>query len=189
VTSRTSPGREVPEPGWSRDDRVTALRPDAELAGVDVPAAISRGIAARGPLRTALFTDAAIAAAIEAGAMGIGPHPVGFLARFVRAGGIARALRLPEPLIGAEPTALARRWLEAALAAGTGVAQDQVFARWLEMVATLLAVRRDALGSRPGGPVKDALRTDAGGQASMPRGVASPAGGGASDGEGLARRA
>jgi hypothetical protein len=52
--------------------------------------------------------------------------------------------QLRDPLIGAEPAALARGWLEAALAAGTGIAQDQIFARWLQMVATLLAARRRA---------------------------------------------
>jgi hypothetical protein len=80
----------------------------------------------------------------------------------VRAGGVAEALRLPEPLIGAEPTALARRWLEAALAAADNTEAalaaadkaeaavaaadkaDLVFSRWLEMVATLVAVRQPA---------------------------------------------
>ena len=115
---------------------------DAELAGLDVAAAIGRGIPADGQARQVMFTDAAIAAAIEAEALGAGPYPVAILARVVRAGGVAEALRLPEPLIGAGPTALARSWLEAALAA-RGEA-DLVFSRWLEMVATVLAVRRSA---------------------------------------------
>jgi hypothetical protein len=124
-----------------------ALQPDADLAGLDVAAAISSGLGADTASRLVLFTQASIAAAIEAEALGIGPYPVAFLAKLVRAGGVAAALGLPEPLIGAEPTALARSWLEAALAAGTGVTQDQEFARWLEMVATLLAVRRQAAAS------------------------------------------
>jgi hypothetical protein len=117
---------------------------DPELAGLDVAGAIGRGIAAAGPARQTMFTDAAIAASIAAGALGVGPYPVAILARVVRAGGVVAALRLPEPLIGAEPTALARCWLEAALAAGGTTEADLVFSRWLEMVATLLAVRRSA---------------------------------------------
>jgi len=139
-----------------------AVTTDAELAGLDVVAAIGRGIPADGQARQVMFTDAAIAAAIEAEELGVGPYPVAILARVVRAGGVAEALRLPEPLIGAEPTALARRWLEAALAAAdnpeaalaaadkaeAAVAAadkaDLVFSRWLEMVATLVAVRQSA---------------------------------------------
>jgi hypothetical protein len=120
------------------------VRPDAEFACLDVAAAISRGIAAPGQARQAMLADAAIGAAIMAEEAGVGPYPVAILARVVRAGGIAEALRLPEPLIGAGPTALARRWLEAALAAGDEADADLVFSRWLEMVATLLAVRRSA---------------------------------------------
>jgi hypothetical protein len=139
-----------------------AVTTDAELAGLDVVAAIGRGIPADGQARQIMFTDAAIAAAIEAEELGVGPYPVAVLARVVRAGGVAEALRLPEPLIGAEPTALARRWLEAALAAcgkteaalaaadkaeaavAAGDKADLVFSRWLEMVATLVAVRQSA---------------------------------------------
>jgi hypothetical protein len=120
------------------------VRPDAEFACLDVAAAIGRGIAAPGQARQAMLADAAIGAAIMAEEAGVGPYPVAILARVVRAGGIAEALRLPEPLIGAGPTALARRWLEAALAAGDEADADLVFSRWLEMVATLLAVRRSA---------------------------------------------
>jgi hypothetical protein len=139
-----------------------AVTTDAELAGLDVVAAIGRGIPADGQARQIMFTDAAIAAAIEAEELGVGPYPVAVLARVVRAGGVAEALRLPEPLIGAEPTALARRWLEAAVAAAdntkaalaagdkaeaavaAGDKADLVFSRWLEMVATLVAVRQSA---------------------------------------------
>jgi hypothetical protein len=141
---------------------VNAVTTDAELAGLDVVAAIGRGIPADGEARQVMFTDAAIAAAIEAEELGVGPYAVAILARVVRAGGVAEALRLPEPLIGAEPTALARRWLEAALAAADNTEAalaaadkaeaavaaadkaDLVFSRWLEMVATLVAVRQPA---------------------------------------------
>ena len=151
-----------------------AVTTDAELAGLDVVAAIGRGIPADGQARQVMFTDAAIAAAIEAEELGVGPYPVAILARVVRAGGVAEALRLPEPLIGAEPTALARRWLEAALADNTEAAlaaadkaeaavaagdkADLVFSRWLEMVATLVAVRQSArpAAGRANGTDRDA---------------------------------
>ena len=123
---------------------MNAVTTDAEVAGLDVAAAIGRGIAAAGRARQVMFTDAAIAASIAAGDLGVGPYPVAILARVVRAGGVVAALRLPEPLIGAGPTVLARRWLEAALAAGGETEADLVFSRWLEMVATLIAVRRSA---------------------------------------------
>jgi hypothetical protein len=134
-------------PGPFPDRGGQAIRLDSELAGLDVAAAISRGIGAAGQSRHVMFTEAAIAAAIQAEALGVGPYPVGFLARFVRTGGVAAALRLPEPLVGAESCALARGWMEAALAAGSSVDADLVFARWLEMVATLMAARRSV---RPG---------------------------------------
>jgi hypothetical protein len=63
----------------------------------------------------------------------------------VRSAGRAAALALPEPLAGAVPRDLARRWLAAASAVdGDPIGADEVVARWLEMVAALLAVRRSA---------------------------------------------
>jgi Na+(H+)/acetate symporter ActP len=135
-------GGQVPGPLPDGGGQAMAVRPDAELAGLDVAAAISDGIGAAGERRHVMFTDAAIAAAIQAEALGAGPYPVGILSRFVRAGGITAALRLPEPLVSAESSALARSWMEAALAGGRSVDADLVFARWLEMVATLMAARR-----------------------------------------------
>jgi len=126
------------------------VRSDSELAGTNVAAAISHGIGASGEHRQVMFTDAAIAAAIQAQALGVGPYPVAILSRFVRAGGITAALRLPEPLVGAGASALARTWLEAALAGRSSVAADLLFARWLEMAATLMAARRSARSATPG---------------------------------------
>lgn len=152
-----------PDPLPAGSEQWMTVRPDAELAGLDVEAAISRGIGTAGEARQSMFTDAAIAAAIEAEGLGIGPYPVAILARMARAGGVVGALRLPEPLIGAQPTALARRWLEAALAAGGGTDADLIFSRWLEMVATLIAMRRSArsaAGSGPAGAPQAALAAD-----------------------------
>lgn len=102
-----------------------------------------------GGARAALFTEGAIAASWQAQDLGIGPFPVVFLARCVRGMGIPAALELPEPLIGAQPTRLARDWMAAAAAAtvtaavtGSELARDELFAQWLETVAAVLATRR-----------------------------------------------
>lgn len=128
-----------------------AVRPDADLVALDVAAAITRGLPNDGALRRALFTEAAIAAALHAERLGVGPYPVAFLARFIRAGGIQAALELPEPLIGAEPAALVRHWMAAAVSADAGLAGEDVFARWLEAVAALMALRRQVGARQPSG--------------------------------------
>lgn len=144
----------IPGPVPGRVGQAMPVRPVAELAGLDVVVAISHGIGAAGEPRHVMFTGAAIAAAFQAEALGVGPYPVAILSRFVRAGGVTAALRLPEPLPGAESSALARSWLEAALAGESSVDTDLVFARWLEMVATLMAARR-SVQSAPGSPSAD----------------------------------
>jgi hypothetical protein len=123
---------------------VTTIRPDTELYGLDVPAAITRGLLLDGVPRRMLYSDAAIAAALAAEARDVGPYPVHFLAGYVRTAGVDAALALPEPLIAPEQAELARDWLHAARAAGAGLEFDALFARWLEMVAAVLAVRRAA---------------------------------------------
>jgi hypothetical protein len=121
-----------------------AVRRDSDLRSLDVPAAITRGLLMAGVPRRLLFTDAAIAASWQAQDLGVGPYPVDFLGCCVRAGGVRAALDLPEPLIGAAQTALAREWLSAALAAGESVERDVLVANWLGTVSALLAVRRRA---------------------------------------------
>ncbi len=89
-----------------------------------------------------MFTEAAIAASWEVQDHGIGPYPLRFLAGCVRAMGLRAALALPQPLIGAEPAELVHGWLAAAVGWQDSIADDEMFARWLDMVATMLAVRR-----------------------------------------------
>lgn len=123
---------------------------------MDIAAAITRGLAPDGDghegdghggnARRTMFSEAAIAASWQVERLGIGPYPLRFLARHVRAAGCAGALNLPEPLIGAEATQLVRVWLTAASAADEGLAGDDQFAQWLDMVAALIAIRRKTRG-------------------------------------------
>lgn len=130
-----------PNPG----DTVPPPRPDSELRDLDIARSITAGLASPAdPTRRRLLTTAAIAAALRLEPQGIGPYPVRFLARYVRAAGRTAALALPEPLIGDEPTALVRQWLTAAATVDDGLPGDEEFAQWLDTVAALIALRRGA---------------------------------------------
>lgn len=124
--------------------RNQAPRPDTDLRDLDVESAITRGVSWTGASRSVLFREVAIAASRQAEELGIGPYPLSFLARYVRAAGVRGALELPEPLIGAERAELVRSWMSAAVAADTMPADDDLFAQWLDAVAMFLAVRRQA---------------------------------------------
>lgn len=123
---------------------MTTVRSDAELADLDVPAAVTRGLllaawAAPGPVHRGGHRRRA-----PRRGGGHRPVPLGFLARHVRTGGFAAALALPEPVIGEAGTALVRSWLQAGAATGADVGREHLFARWLAEVAALLELRRDA---------------------------------------------
>jgi hypothetical protein len=105
---------------------------DEQLSTVSVTALIAEG-------STAQFRDGVIAAAVQADRLGVQPRALCFLAEIVRRGGTRYAARLPEPLATGEQSALAREWLDAAVAAATDSAR---FARWLDAVAAVLAARR-----------------------------------------------
>ncbi|MFF2215421.1 hypothetical protein [Streptomyces antibioticus] len=136
-----------------------------ELAGLDIPALLRYGLtAAPGPLRTSLFGDGAVGAAVLLDRLDTEPRSVAYLAEVVRAGGVRAAADLPEPLPRPEAAALARDWLEAAASAPQGPAPqspapqgpapqgtstqdpatDDTAARWLHAVATIIEVRRRA---------------------------------------------
>jgi hypothetical protein len=117
-------------------------RPDADVLDLDVEAAVTRGISWTGAARDALFREVAIAASWQAQQLDVGPYPLTFLARYVRAAGVRGALELPEPLIGAERAELVRGWLSAGITAEPVPADDDLFAQWIDTVAMLLAVRR-----------------------------------------------
>jgi hypothetical protein len=128
-----------PAPG-----RAGSFRADGEVQDLDVSTALARGLRFDGGPRQALFTEGAIAAALALRELGLGGFPVAFLARIVRTGGLPAALGLPEPLIGPEPTGLARDWMYAAAASAQDLSplarleRERLFAAWLDAVAALV---------------------------------------------------
>ncbi|SMF56919.1 hypothetical protein [Streptomyces sp. Amel2xC10] len=114
-----------------------------ELAGLDITALLRYGLtAAPGPLRTSLFGDGAVGAAVLLDRLDTEPRSVAYLAEVVRAGGVRPAADLPEPLPRPEAAALVRDWLEAAASVSQEPATDDTAARWLHAVATIIEVRR-----------------------------------------------
>ena len=114
---------------------------DDELAALDLTALIRFGVPAAGPMRTALFGDGAIGAAVTLDRLGVLPRAVAFLARIVRSGGVAYAAALEVPVPGEEATRTVREWLNAAEAVAHGVEDEETTARWLEAVATVMELR------------------------------------------------
>jgi hypothetical protein len=114
-----------------------AGRTDQELAALDVPALLRDGLAGGTDSHGELFGDATIAAAIAADRLGVQPRSLTFLAEIVRRGGVGYAAALPEPLPGADRTALARSWLDA-----VDADRGDEFAHWLDAVAVILGLRQ-----------------------------------------------
>lgn len=132
--------------------RTPSVRAGGRMRGIDVPDALSRDLTdlVDGPAREAMLAGSAIAAALVAEELEVGAYPLGFLARFIRDAGLATALRLPVPLIRLAQADLVRSWMYAAAEAPAGTRRDDAFARWLEIVAALLAMRRNARLSSSG---------------------------------------
>lgn len=114
---------------------------DDELAALDVTALIRFGLPARGGMRTALFGDGVVGAAVTLDRLGVVPRAVAFLARVVRGGGLSFAAGLEEPLPGAEAARTVRAWLAAAETVACGVDDEDTLVRWLEAVAEVMALR------------------------------------------------
>lgn len=127
-------------------DPVPPGRTDAELAEQDFPTLLRHGLpaGASGPLRTALFGDGAVGAAVVLDRLGTQPRSVAFLAETVRAAGLAAAVELPEPLPRPAAAAPVRSWLEAAASLAGGVDTDEAMARWLLAVATVIELKQVA---------------------------------------------
>jgi hypothetical protein len=110
------------------------------LAATDVSTLLRHGLT-RDTFRTALFGDGAIAAAVTLDRLGVLPRSVTYVAKIVRAGGLAYAAALPEPLPSGAASACLRDWLETA-AQVTEAGDETRAARWLETVAQIVAMRR-----------------------------------------------
>ncbi|MFH8736930.1 hypothetical protein [Streptomyces sp. NPDC017964] len=118
---------------------------DEVLAATDVPTLLRHGLA-RDTFRTALFGDGAIAASVTLDRLGVLPRSVTYVAQIVRAGGLAYAAALPEPLPSREASACLRNWLETAAQAAEAPDDETRAARWLETVAEIVAMRRAGRG-------------------------------------------
>lgn len=113
---------------------------DDRLAELDIEVLLRFGLPAPGVVRSTLFGDGAVGAAIIADRLGVMPRAVAFLGEVVRSGGTGFAAGLPEPLPG-PAAAVARGWLAAAATVAQDPVGDQRVARWLDAVAAVLALR------------------------------------------------
>jgi hypothetical protein len=124
--------------------KTPATRTDDEvLATTDVSVLLRHGLT-RDAFRTALSGDGAVAAAVTLDRMGVVPRSVAFVAGIVRAGGLAYAAGLPEPLPSRPAAAVLRDWLETAAQAVTTPEGEERAARWLDGVAEIMGLRRDS---------------------------------------------
>ncbi|MBL1107439.1 hypothetical protein JK361_23005 [Streptomyces sp. 5-8] len=122
-----------PAPDSRSDDEV--------LAATDVTVLLRYGLT-QDAFRTALFGDGAVAGAVTLDRLGVLPRSLVFVAEIVRAGGLAYAAELPEPLPDPEPAAVLRDWLTEAARTATSPEAEALAARWLKAVAELIALRR-----------------------------------------------
>ncbi|WP_330458401.1 hypothetical protein OIB37_16745 [Streptomyces sp. NBC_00820] len=114
---------------------------DEVLAATDVGVLLRYGLT-QDAFRAALFGDGAVAAAVTLDRLSVVPRSVAFVAEVVRAGGLAYAARLPEPLPSPQAAEVLRDWLgDAAQTATTPEAETRAV-RWLEAVAEIIALRR-----------------------------------------------
>ncbi|MGI5336363.1 hypothetical protein ACQEVS_02625 [Streptomyces sp. CA-181903] len=123
---------------------------DEQLIELDIPLLIRYGLLLGGPHRTVLLGDGTIAAALTVERYGVHPRSVAFLGEAVRRIGLQAASRLPEPLPGVEAAGTAREWLTTAASVAQGLDDDATMARWLEAVATVLALRQNTRQTEAG---------------------------------------
>ncbi|NBE51367.1 hypothetical protein [Streptomyces boluensis] len=126
------------------------VKTDGDLAELDISTLLRFGLAESSRMRTALFGDGAVGAAVLLGRAGVYPRAVAFLAKIVHSGGAAYAAELEEPVPG-EAADTVRTWLEAAASVRHTLADDETLTRWLSAVAEIMAVRDLASGTN-GGP-------------------------------------
>ncbi len=127
-----------------------AVKSDDELAEVDFATLLRFGLGEGGRMRSALFGDGAVGAAVMLGRAGVYPRAVAFLAKIVRSGGAAYAAGLEEPVPGEAAGSTVLEWLEAGAGVRRTVEDDERLARWLSTVAEIMAVRDAATGTSKG---------------------------------------
>ncbi|WP_327354405.1 hypothetical protein [Streptomyces sp. NBC_01304] len=126
-----------------------AVKSDDELAQLDIATLLRFGLGEGSRMRTALFGDGAVGAAVVLGRAGVYPRAVAFLAKIVHSGGAAYAAGLEEPVPGGAAGTV-RGWLESGAAVGRTVEDDETLARWLSAVAEIMAVRELSAGRNGG---------------------------------------
>ncbi|MGW0737027.1 hypothetical protein [Streptomyces sp. NPDC002851] len=122
------------------------VKSDDELARLDVATLVRFGLSEGSRMRTALFGEGAVGAAVILSHAGVYPRAVAFLAKILRSGGAAYAAGLEEPVPGESAGSTVREWLEAGASVRRTVEDDETLARWLSAVAEIMVVRRFASG-------------------------------------------
>jgi len=123
--------------------------PDAALAQLDVITMLRRGLLDKGgDSHRELFGTGAVAAAVVLDQLRVIPRSLTYLAEIVRAGGIRYAAKLAEPLPEPAQSRTIWPWLDQAAKVSTIVDCNEVMARWLAAVATIIAVRIDSRGEQ-----------------------------------------
>ena len=118
---------------------------EADLLALDLETLIVSGLPVPSSRAAArLFAEGAVAAAVRADQLDVQPRSLTLLSEIVRRGGVAVAADLPEPLPRPDQSELVRPWFAAALRAGSDVETANRWARWLDAVAAIVTVRRDA---------------------------------------------
>ncbi len=115
---------------------------EAELARLDITALLRYGLAEPGgDAHRRLFGEGAVGAAIILDQLGTIPRSLTYLAETIRAGGVRYGAELAQPLPEPAQANAVRSWLSQAAAVTSSVDSDEQTARWLEAVATIIAVR------------------------------------------------
>lgn len=122
---------------------------DDQLARLDIATLVRDGLASSAEAaHRDLFGTGAVGAAVLLDRIGVVPRSLTFLAQIVRSGGVRYSARLAEPLPEDGQSEAIRPWLKQAATVATGVERDEDFARWLESVATIIAVRITSRGEQ-----------------------------------------
>lgn len=115
---------------------------EAELARLDVREMLRDGLAdPEGDAHRTLFGPGAVAAAIALDRLRVIPRSLTYLAEVVHAGGTRYGAALAEPLPEPVQTEMIRPWLQTAAATVSTVDGDEQVARWLQAVASIIALR------------------------------------------------